>query len=82
MQRLLKVLTGQSSAIDSLERKLREMQAPKKKTKQIVEAIDTRNILRKSQTGNMAIKDKEYNEQEIDFGDGEVVEEEGLDLSF
>jgi len=33
MQRLLKVLTGQSSAIDSLERKLREMQAPKKKTK-------------------------------------------------
>lgn len=30
----------------------------------------------------MAIKDKEHDEQEIDFGDGEVVEEEGLDLSF
>jgi len=29
MQRLLKVLTGHSSAIDSLERKLREIQQPK-----------------------------------------------------
>jgi len=29
MQRLLKVLTGHSSAIDSLERKLREIQKPK-----------------------------------------------------
>lgn len=31
MKRLLKVLTGHSTAIDSLERKLREISAPKKK---------------------------------------------------
>lgn len=33
MKRLLKVLTGHSTAIDSLERKLREISAPKKKIK-------------------------------------------------
>ena len=33
MKRLLKVLTGHSSAIDSLERKLREISAPRKKKK-------------------------------------------------
>lgn len=33
MRRLLKVLTGHSSAIDSLERKLREISAPMKKIK-------------------------------------------------
>ena len=31
MKRLLKVLTGHSQAIDSLERKLREISAPKKR---------------------------------------------------
>mmetsp|Transcript_5832 Transcript_5832/g.7879 ORF Transcript_5832/g.7879 Transcript_5832/m.7879 type:complete len:231 (+) Transcript_5832:2789-3481(+) len=33
MKRLLKVLTGHSTAIDSLERKLRDISAPKKKKK-------------------------------------------------
>ena len=39
MKRLLKVLTGHSSAIDSLERKLREISAPKKKKKANVKSI-------------------------------------------
>ena len=39
MKRLLKVLTGHSSAIDSLERKLREISAPKKKKRANVKAI-------------------------------------------
>ena len=41
MRRLLKVLTGHSSAIDSLERKLREIQAPKKKRP--VKATDSKH---------------------------------------
>ena len=40
MKRLLKKLTGHSNAIDSLERKLREISAPKKKKKVIQRAID------------------------------------------
>ena len=48
MQRLLKMLTGHSSSIEIFERKLHEMQLPKKKSKSIVEAIDTRNMMRKS----------------------------------
>ena len=40
MKRLLKKLTGHSNAIDSLERKLREISAPKKKKKAVQRAID------------------------------------------
>jgi len=40
MKRLLKKLTGHSNAIDSLERKLREISAPKKKKKLVQRAID------------------------------------------
>jgi len=39
MKRLLKVLTGHSTAIDSLERKLREISAPKKKHRRSNRAI-------------------------------------------
>ena len=37
MKRLLKVLTGHSAAIDSLERKLREISAPKKKKRTVMQ---------------------------------------------
>lgn len=40
MKRLLKKLTGHSNAIDSLERKLREISAPKKKKKLVLRAIE------------------------------------------
>lgn len=40
MKRLLKKLTGHSNAIDSLERKLREISAPKKKKKLVMQAIE------------------------------------------
>lgn len=40
MKRLLKVLTGHSSAIDSLERKLREISAPKKKKKAVMQVMN------------------------------------------
>ena len=59
MQRLLKMLTGHSSSIDSLERKLREMQLPKKKSNSIVEAIDTRKIMRKSHEDSKQFKKQE-----------------------
>ena len=39
MKRLLKVLTGHSSAIDSLERKLRDISAPKKKKHAMMQAL-------------------------------------------
>lgn len=39
MKRLLKVLTGHSAAIDSLERKLREISAPKKKKKTMLNSM-------------------------------------------
>lgn len=39
MKRLLKVLTGHSTAIDSLERKLREISAPKKKKKAAIAGV-------------------------------------------
>ena len=39
MKRLLKVLTGHSSAIDSLERKLRDISAPKKKKHAMMRAL-------------------------------------------
>lgn len=40
MKRLLKKLTGHSNAIDSLERKLRDISAPKKKKKVMMQGIE------------------------------------------
>jgi hypothetical protein len=40
MKRLLKKLTGHSNAIDSLERKLRDISAPKKKKKAIMQGLE------------------------------------------
>jgi hypothetical protein len=94
MQRLLKVLTGHSSAIDSLERKLREIQQPKQKKKMILKALrDTRSKLGRNKKytgeddnenddGGISVFDEKEsnNEDEIDImSEGEMEREIMMD---
>lgn len=51
MKRLLKVLTGHSTAIDSLERKLREISKPKQKKKAMQNVIN--NLHQATKSGSL-----------------------------
>jgi len=77
MKRLLKVLTGHSSAIDSLERKLREISAPKKKKKKKGGA--SRNLgAGMDGTSNMLMTKDYPASQFVDNDDTEAADDEGM----
>lgn len=73
MKRLLKVLTGHSAAIDSLERKLREISAPKKKknaalrTIKLVEQVNNSTGYERNNQLNQLIEDDLDDEGMDDF---------------
>lgn len=78
MKRLLKVLTGHSTAIDSLERKLREISKPKKKKKAMQNVIN--NLHQATKSGSLMSPGYDQNQLlDADDLDGD---NEGMDDLF
>ena len=78
MKRLLKVLTGHSTAIDSLERKLREISAPKKKKKKKKGGM-SRNLGAGSSGPSNLLVTKDYpGSQLLDNDNTEAADDEGM----
>ena len=82
MKRLLKVLTGHSSAIDSLERKLREISAPKKKKRTNVKQITNGPQQNGVAPGDLANQLSTYQKQQqygAAYSNNQPIDEDDLD---
>lgn len=77
MRRLLKVLTGHSSAIDSLERKLKEIQAPKKKKQIMMNALKASKAQHMASTNNFK---QPTLQQQIDANNFENMDDNGISM--
>ena len=80
MKRLLKVLTGHSSAIDSLERKLREISAPKKKKRANVKAITNKPGFAHDDLSNqLSSIQKQQQQYGAGYSNNQALDEDDLD---